>query len=88
MALYNSGLKYKELPCTVADNDDDKDGNGIFLNFLLLEDLIVMPTYKKNRYNDKAERLLRQYYDCDVIGIDASDLAKEGGMINCVTWCK
>lgn len=89
MALYNSGLKHEELPCTVAKNDNDKDGNGIYLNFLLLDDLIIMPTYRDKENDKKAKQLLMQYYEIrNVIGIDATDLAKEGGMINCVTWTK
>ncbi|MEX0980494.1 MAG: agmatine deiminase family protein [Bacteroidales bacterium] len=86
MTFHNAGLKTEILPSNYAKNESDKYGNGIYLNFLRLLDLIVMPSYNDKKFDDAAKNKLMVLYEREVITIDASKLAREGGMINCVTW--
>jgi len=86
MTFHNAGFKTEVLPSNYANNESDKHGNGIYLNFLKLQDLIVMPSYNDKKYDDAAQDRLKELYQREVITIDASKLAREGGMINCVTW--
>lgn len=88
MALYNAGLSYSEIPCTAHENNSDTSGNGIYLNFLITDELIVVPLYENKTSNKKAMTLIQKAYNRKVVGIDATSLAEEGGMINCVTWTK
>ncbi|HET6559773.1 MAG TPA: agmatine deiminase family protein, partial [Prolixibacteraceae bacterium] len=62
-------------------------GEGIYVNFLLLEDIIIMPGYKNDTDEIAAEKLKKLYHRT-VKTIKATELAKQGGMINCVTWTK
>ncbi len=83
----NAGLKMEELPTFVPENGNDKSGEGIYINFLLLENCILMPAYRNDIDND-ASKILEHLYERNVKMIYANELAKEGGMINCVTWTK
>ncbi|MCK9401395.1 MAG: agmatine deiminase family protein [Bacteroidales bacterium] len=77
----------EELPCEVHRNKDDKDATGIYLNFLLLDDVIIMPSYTQYEASNKKARIkLENLYKRRVIEITANDIAKHGGVINCVTW--
>ncbi|WP_346855404.1 agmatine deiminase family protein [uncultured Draconibacterium sp.] len=86
-SLINAGFKLEKLPCTAHLNKNDKSGHGIYLNFLKLDGLILMPSYKQDE-DFVAQKQLETLYGAKVIMIDATELSEEGGMINCVTWTK
>lgn len=86
-ALINAGLQMEELPTFNPENSPPSSGEGIYTNFLLLEDLIIMPGYDKPEDIMAADRL-SDLYGKKVITVYATELAKQGGMINCVTWTK
>lgn len=96
MCLLNAGFTINELPY-VPDEGSSMSAKGIYLNFLLLPDLILMPGFvqeadqkdgeKTGQNNDEvaAERLAK-LYGRRVVIIPATELAKKGGIINCITW--
>lgn len=86
-ALVSAGLKWVELPTSYSENGSDSSGEGIYINFLLLEDLIIMPGYGKSEDKMAADRLF-DLYGKKVETVNATELSKMGGMINCVTWTK
>jgi agmatine deiminase len=86
-ALKGAGLNWVELPTSYSENGSDSSGEGIYINFLLLEDLIIMPGYDKPE-DDIPRKLLAKLYGREVVTVNATELAKQGGMINCVTWTK
>ncbi|MBA7569241.1 Agmatine deiminase [subsurface metagenome] len=85
MVFQNSHLVPEEIVSTMHENDMYKDASGIYLNFLNLDEHIIMPAFGKKE-DDIAESTLMKLYKKEVLKIDSSDLAKEGGIINCVTW--
>lgn len=88
-AVENAGFIIKKLPCAAGKNDNDTSAVGIYLNFLKMGDKIIMPSYKElNGKNDDVEKILHDFYDLPVKQIEATELAKKGGIINCVTWTK
>lgn len=86
-ALATAGFEVTELPDSVPENGSPNSGEGIYTNFLLLEDLILMPVYG-NDTDKTAELMLAELYGRTVIPINAKELSQMGGMINCVTWTK
>jgi len=86
-SLLNAGLKLKTLPCTAYRNPNDQSGHGIYLNFLKLNNLIIMPSYGQPE-DDVAKQKLESFYKCTVQMVDSAELSAEGGMINCVTWSR
>ncbi|MCK3683987.1 agmatine deiminase family protein [Maribellus sp. YY47] len=89
LSLKNAGLEIEVLPCAVSSNEDDSDtdATGIYLNFLLLEDKIIMPSFEQYPdYNKAAKKKLKNLYNREVLPVEAGLLAQHGGIINCVTW--
>ncbi len=84
MSLYNAGLKWKYL--TYVQGKPEKDDFNLYLNFLKLKNIILMPTYGMPAYDKEAKRQLNEYFNKEVIMVEAKELSRKGGMINCVTW--
>ena len=84
--LYNAGFKIETLTYTPDENQPDKSAKGVYLNFLLLEDKLIMPTFDDKQNDAQAAEILEHLYMREAIKIEASELAAEGGIINCVTW--
>ncbi|HEX7412831.1 MAG TPA: agmatine deiminase family protein [Bacteroidia bacterium] len=58
---------------------------GNYINFILLGDVIIMPKYKGQ--TNKNIELLKTYFRPENIKeIDCTELAKKGGVLNCITW--
>lgn len=87
MALSNAGLQWETLPYSATSNSNDKDATGIYLNFLQLEDRILMPVFGRKEGEEAAAKL-KNLYTKDIVRIEASELAAEGGIINCISWTK
>lgn len=88
MVLYNAGYKMDTLSYRAYNNKGD-DARGIYMNFLKLPDLIVMPTFTyKNEDKKAAEKLAQVFPGREIKTIYSTDLAKKGGIINCVTWTR
>jgi len=84
-----AGLIPVELPCMVHKNDKQDDATGIYLNYLHLEDMIIMPAYKDYLHqNDATEKKLGEVFGKPVNPVYADNIAKKGGVINCITWTK
>lgn len=81
----NLGIKSQVIPYTFYKDEKGKDCLGLYINFLKLDELIVMPEYQMPE-DDKAAEILQRLYKRPVIRIDSRELAKQGGVINCVTW--
>lgn len=86
-ALLSAGLELNQLPTSSPANGSYNSGEGIYINFLRLKELIIMPAYN-NDTDEVAAKKLAELYGLKVEIIDASELSKQGGMINCVTWTK
>lgn len=87
MALEEHGLKTVTVPMTDYIDNENKTHLGLYINFLKLNDVIVMPSYETAE-DDQAALILEKAYKLPVISINSRELAKIGGIINCVTWEK
>jgi len=85
--LASAGLKCETIPFAFYKDNAGKEQFGLYINFLKLAELIVMPEYKMPEDN-KAAEILEKLYKRPVIRIDSRELAKNNGIINCITWEK
>jgi len=83
MALHDADLDWEELICII--NKPASDAYGIYMNFLLLENLVVVPGFNHD-LDETARTQLKDYYKRNAVTILATEIAKKGGIINCVTW--
>ncbi|MBO4874664.1 MAG: agmatine deiminase family protein [Bacteroidales bacterium] len=59
---------------------------GIYVNYLEVNDLIVVPIFNRDEDNQVLEILQRTFPNKKIETIDYNDVAKEGGLLNCTTW--
>ena len=86
MSLQNAGLDWIELPYDPYNNKPRTSAEGLYLNYLQLKQAIIVPTFKRNEDN-KAVKILEQVFKGQtIVTIDSNEIAKEGGILNCITW--
>ena len=81
-------LTYIDVPF-ITDIKDPKHPDsaiGIYVNYLEVNDLIVMPIFNRDEDNQVLEILQRAFPNKIIETIDYNDVAKEGGSLNCTTW--
>ena len=87
--LIDAGLKVETLTSAFHLNRKASSARGVYLNFLLLDDLILVPSFSGlEKENLEAKQKLEQLYKRKVIAVEADALSEEGGVINCVTWMR
>lgn len=59
---------------------------GNYVNFLRIGDVIVMPIYEAPQDDEAIRRMERLLPTADVVPLHCADLAKEGGVLNCISW--
>lgn len=87
--LQDYQLSYIDLPF-FHFNDEDYWYNdlGSYINFLEIDNLIIMPIFETDQNRDKeaAEVLQKHYPDRAIETLNINDVAFDGGILNSVTW--
>lgn len=78
---------YRLIPLPMAD--PVYDGNSrlpaTYANFLILNDVVLVPFYNSDKDIVVQQELQRIFIDREVIGIDCTPLIKQHGSLHCVT---
>lgn len=82
--IEQSGLNIIEVPYNVYQNSTNEDATGTYINFLLIKNIVFLPVFGLKE-DKKAIELFQQYYD-KVVPINAEELSKKGGVLNCISW--
>ena len=86
LSLHNAGLNYKEIPCNPDTNVSDTDANGFYINYLEMNKTIIIPAFGMKE-DEEAYKLFSDLYNDKVIrAVYSNDIAKEGGVLNCISW--
>jgi agmatine deiminase len=86
MALQNAGLDWVEIPYNPYDNEKSIQANGIYINYLQINDLVVVPTFDLKE-DECVVKDFEQIFTGSVIAtVDSNEIANEGGILNCITW--
>ncbi len=63
-----------------------ESAEGVYINFLQINDVILLPAFGL-RTDGKALSIVKQLFPgVRVLTVRSNDLAREGGLLNCVTW--
>ena len=88
--LKDKNLKYIDVPFFYGYKDSKHPGNaiGIYVNYLEIGDLIVLPVFEVEGNKDaEAIDALKQIFPDKIIEtINYNEVALEGGALNCSTW--
>ena len=86
-AINKFNLTYIDIPYF-----EDKDAKhpysaiGIYVNYLELNDLIVMPIFNNKEDKTAIEIIKKVFPNRHIETINYNDVAQEGGLLNCTTW--
>jgi agmatine deiminase len=86
--LRRAGLEWIELPYRPeeASGGDIPSAVGCYVNFLMVQGLVVVPGYGREE-DDLACRVIENSTrGLAVVPLHCTDLARQGGVLNCVTW--
>ena len=85
-ALQKAGLEWIELPYNPVYDTDSDSARGFYINYLQMSQGIIMPTFKLTT-DDMAYKKLQEVFKGQTIAtVDSREVAKEGGVLNCITW--
>jgi agmatine deiminase len=87
LCLLCAGFTFIELPNEFEKAENEIDDRGDYVNFLEMENLVLIPAYN-SEMDAVAELAYKEIFrDKKAIeSIDCSEIAKEGGALNCITW--
>lgn len=83
------GEAYRLIPLPMADAEYDEDGQRLpatYANFLIINEAVLMPTYKNPAKDELAMKQLQQAFPKHrIIGIDCRVLVRQHGSLHCCT---
>lgn len=81
-------LTYIDVPYfETKDSMHPESAIGIYVNYLEVNDLIVVPIFGREEYDAQAVEIIqRAFPNKQIERINYNDVAKEGGLLNCTTW--
>ena len=85
-SLKNAGLEIVEMPYTAWRNNKELDACGCYINYLQVGRTVFLPAFGQHEDSVAAARLHELLPGHNIVQIDCSELAKEGGVLNCISW--
>jgi len=73
------------LPMADAVYDEDYRLPATYANFLIINQVVLLPFYGSPRDEDAKVQLQKAFPDREVIGVDCSPLIRQHGSLHCVT---
>lgn len=86
LALHNAGLDYAEIPYNPYENQRSEKANGIYINFLQMENVVIIPTFGLKEDEQTIKIFESLFHGCTIKTIDSNEIADNGGILNCITW--
>ena len=86
LETYN--LTYIDVPflTDIKDSKHPESAIGIYVNYLEVNNLIVVPIFNREEDAQAVEIIQRAFPDKQIETINYNDIAQEGGLLNCTTW--
>jgi len=86
IAIHNAGLNYEKIPYNVYENSNSIQANGDYINYLQMENIVVVPTYNIKECDKTIKQLEKIFLSKKVVTIDGNEIANDGGILNCISW--
>ena len=85
-SIHEAGLDCVELPYNLDCNKSDDEANGIYMNYLQMKGVIIVPVFGISE-DEETVKILEQVFKGQAIAtVDSTELAFEGGILNCISW--
>lgn len=86
IAIHNTGLNYITIPYKVYNNKSNDHANGNYINYLQMENSIIIPTFNTKEDNLVLKQLEKIFTGQMIQTIESNEIAYDGGILNCITW--
>lgn len=74
------------LPCSVHKNRTYQSARGIYMNYIVHESNLLVPVFSQKLDEVVLQRLSSLYPTHSITPIECNELAKEGGLLHCISW--
>lgn len=85
-ALRNAQLDWVPLPYNPYRNTTSTDAAGIYINFLCTEAQLLVPIFEQKEDEIVLKQLQQLFPQHQIQPIQCRELAREGGLLHCITW--
>ena len=87
-------LTYRSLPRNktkkhanqTKSHRDTDSAVGCYINYLELENLIIFPQFGINEDQQALKQIQNYFPNKKIIPLNCTEIAKEGGVLNCISW--
>lgn len=83
-------MNYEDVPFfqTYKDSKHPEQTIGIYVNYLEVNNLIILPVFEilGNKDKEALARIRTLFPDRTIVPFNCNDIALEGGLLNCITW--
>lgn len=86
IAIHNTGLNYIKIPYNVYNNKNNDQANGDYINYLQMENTVIVPTFGITEDNEAVKQLEKIFAGYTVVTVESNEIANDGGVLNCITW--
>lgn len=86
MALKNAGLDWEELPYNPYKNKPYTSAEGIYVNYLQMQDIIIFPIFNQDEDDEAVKKMEQTFKSYKIITLKSNEVAQKGGVLNCITW--
>lgn len=86
IAIHNTGLDYITIPYNVYDNKSDNQANGDYINYLQMENTLIIPTFGIKEDDIAVKQLETIFAGQKIVTLESNEIANDGGILNCITW--
>lgn len=85
-ALEANGIDWIEIPYAPYSNYNASDATGLYINFLQLRNVIFLPLFGFEQDLMALDQFEELFPGHNIIPIISNEIAKEGGVLNCISW--
>ncbi len=89
-AMHRHAMNYEDVPFfqTYKDSKHPEQAIGIYVNYLEVNNLIILPVFEilGNKDKEALVRIRSLFPDRTIVPFNCNDIALEGGLLNCITW--
>lgn len=86
IAIHNTGLDYITIPYNVYDNKSNDHANGDYINYLQMENTVIIPTFGIKEDDLAVRQLETIFAGQNIQTTESNEIAYDGGILNCITW--
>ncbi|MBP9151121.1 MAG: agmatine deiminase family protein [Flavobacteriales bacterium] len=85
-AIEATGLDIIILPYEPEDDPTLVSAVGLYLNYLEMEQAVIVPVFNLPSDKKAMEILTEIFHDKKVVALECTELARKGGILNCISW--